>query len=187
MDTDIHLNSIANIDAKVELYDFISAWEAVKYMNSHFYDNGKTHPTLMLIGFLISEAHHEFPRLVLEKVSRCLTNVKAGAVGFPWLDDHFCSRNIDVLKLSGPYAAAEFYDIYLSSNASSRSRTKVFTNKYVATFDGLSFGYHANHCTWCNNKNSKFTKEELVGCSEIDEIVQSPTALTKVHRGCFKK
>jgi len=181
MDTDIRLNSISNIDSKAELYEFMSAWEAVKFMNAHSYKNGKTHPTLMVIGFLISEAHHDFPGLILDKVSRCLTNKDVDTPGFPWLDDNFCSREIDVLKLSGPVAAAELYNIYVS-NYSSSSRTKVFTNKYIATTDGLSFAYHENHCTWCHNKNSKFTKEELAGCTEINQMVGSLTALIEVNQ-----
>jgi len=181
MDTDIRLNSISNIEAKAELYEFMSAWEAVKFMNAHSYKNGKTHPTLMVVGFLISEAHHDFPALILDKVSRCLTNKDVDIPGFPWLDDSFCSREIDVLKLSGPVAAAELYNIYVS-NYSSSSRTKVFTNKYIATTDSLSFAYHENHCTWCHNKNSKFTEEELEGCTEINQIVGSMTALIEVNQ-----
>lgn len=184
MDTDIRLNSISNIDAKANLYKFISAWEAVKFMNGHFYGNGRTHPTLMVIGFLISEAHHDFPGLILDKVSRCLTNKDADIPGFPWNDGSFCSREIDVLKLSGPFAAAEFYNMY-TSNYSGPSQTKVFTNKYVATTDGLSFAYHENHCTWCHNKNSKFTEEELEGCTAIRQLIGS-SSLIQVHQeGCL--
>merc|ERR1712096_399475 len=106
---------MGNIDAKATTYDFMPAWEAVKFMNGHHYDNGRTHPTLMVIGFLISKAHHDFPGLILDKVSRCLTNKDADISGFPWIDGNFCSNQIDVLKLSGPFAAAEFYNMYTSN------------------------------------------------------------------------